>query len=679
MNYFFHNPYLLSLAPLIAVPLLVHLLTRAKPPKYLFSATAFVMKVVRQAIRIKRPKDRLLLLCRTALFMVLCLIFLRPVIFLKERVIGRDLPRTMVIVIDRSASMAWSEGGRTRFTAACDEAATVLERLSSRDMANIVWIDREPDAVFPEVGSNFDYLTERVREAHCTNEFGNAEHAIRLAVSQLEPASGARELCIISDFQASQWRDVTLTVPEDIMVSTLAPASEAAYNGAVLSITTEPASPLVGDAAQVMLTIGNFSNTPRNRTIIVKVDEHIATRQVQIPAWSHGSVVLEHTFLKPGLITVSARLDEDSFGADDWRAMMVPVRPALRVGIAGDDLRTAPVFRRALHALPWVEATEIHLENVESPQDLDLAMLAGWKGENLDALLQLKQDGPAFLVSPAPGLPLDALARLLGRPAASDTDAFRVQTLDKTMGLVLADNTHKAFALFRDGQFGDPSQGAFAQRLVATHLPDNGRILLSFADDRPAVIAYSASPPVVLWLAPLSSDGSNWAAQPAFLPFFGELVGAISANRPVRLPVPAFPGETLSFESTAFTDGQQLYDHAGHTFPVVRIDSADQGTCFVSQPISAPGIYQLCARQDCTPARIVNFPGAESDLRTAPPPDIAKGPLHAVHTADALNASREGTSLWKIFIWVALGLIGLESLLVLLLDREENKIARGSL
>lgn len=678
MNYLLHNPYFISLAPLVAAPLLIHLLTRARPPKYLFSATAFVIRVVQQTLRVKRPKDRLLLLCRTMLFLALCLAFIRPVVFLRDRMAGRDGPKSVVLVIDRSASMAWSEGGRTRFAAGCEEAAAILGKLSSRDKANIVWIDREPDAVFPEMGANIDYLRERLKEARCTNEYGNAESAIQLALSQLQAGSGARELTIISDFQTSQWKDTALTVPEDIAVATLAPSRETAYNGAVLSITTDPAAPLVGDAAQVMLSIGNFSNTPRNRTVILKMDEHIVTRQVQIPAWGHGAVTLEHVFPKPGLITVSARLDEDSYGVDDWRAIPVPVRRALRVGVAGDDPRTAPIFRRALHALPWVEAMEIDARDIEAARDLDLVMLAGWKGENLEALIRLKQLGLSFMVAPAPGLPMDALARLLGRQAAADADAFRLQPLDKSLGLALGDSAHKAFSLFRDGQFGDPSRAAFSQRLVAMEMPDNGRMLLSFSDSRPAVVEYVASPPVVLWLAPLSAECSDWAAQPAFLPFFGELLGTLSNRRRIALPETALTGESLSFDVAASADDQQLYDNAGNAFPVIRIDSAEKGTRFVSDPVAAPGIYRLCARQDCTPARIVNFPDAESDLRTGPPPDIAKGGLHAARTADELEAGREGTSLWEIFIWLALGLIGMECLLVLLLDREENKMAQGA-
>jgi hypothetical protein len=678
MTYLLHNPHLLGLAPLLAIPVLVHLLARAKPPKFLFSATALVMKVVQQTIRIKRPKDRLLLLCRTLLALMLLLIFLRPVLFLKGPLPGQDLPRHVAIVIDRSASMAWSEGGRTRFAAACDEAAKILERLSSRDRANIVWIDREPDAVFPEMGSNLDYLRDRLRDARCTNEFGHAAQAIQLALSQLKTGAGARELCIISDFQVSQWESVKLTLPEDIQVSTLWPARDAAFNGAMLSIKTDPGSPLVGENAQVVLSIGNFSDTPRNRTVIVKIDEHIVTRQVQIPAWSHGAVVLEHVFPKPGPITVDARLDEDSFGVDDWRAILVPVRQAMRVGLAGDDPRTAPVFQRALQALPWVEVKALQTPSLANVQGLDLMVLAGWQGDQPEALSALRRQGLPFIVSPAPALPFGTLARLLDMDPSKD-EHFRLQSLDKAMGLTLTDPSHKAFALFRDGRFGDPSQAAFTQRLVIPNGQNQGNPLLSFTDGEPAVTAYGGASQAVLWLAPLSSEGGNWAAQAAFLPFFGELLAAIRADRHVTLPDTALPGETLAFQSSSFLDNGQLLDAADKAFPVLRVDSADEGTRFVSDPIGAPGIYRLCFKQACTSAQIVNFPETESDLRTGAPPAMAQGPAHAARSADELSAAREGAELWKHFIWAALLLIALESLLVVWLDREEQKIAQGSL
>jgi hypothetical protein len=404
MNFFLQNPGLAWLAPLMGVPVLLHLLARAKPPEYLFSAVSFVLKVVQQTIRIKKPKDRLLLLCRTILFVVLFLIFIRPVVFFQDIIIDRDLPRSLIIIIDRSASMAWSEGGRSRFTAACDEAAVILDSLSSRDMANVVWLDAEPDAIFPEMSFNIAYLARQLRQAHVTNESGSTETAMQLALTQLTSSTGTRELCIISDFQASQWKDLNLTVPENISVSTVSPVREAAENGGVMSIQTEPVSPLVGEPARILCDVGNFSNAPRNRTVILTIGEKRIVQQVQIPAWGHGSVAVEHVFPDNGEIAVSAQLNEDAYGADDWRGMIVAVRKSLAVGLLGNEPTIAPVWRRALNALPWVEKIETTADTIAAPGLYDLLMIAGWHGENIKGIKELRTKGVSMMIAPAPGL-----------------------------------------------------------------------------------------------------------------------------------------------------------------------------------------------------------------------------------------------------------------------------------
>jgi hypothetical protein len=682
MSIFLQNTGLVWLAPLVGIPILLHFLARAKPPQYLFSATALIRKVVQQTIRIKRPKDRLLLICRTALFAVLLSIFLRPVMFVRDMAVNTDSPRNVVIVIDRSASMTWSEGGRSRFAAACNEAADILDSLSSMDIANVIWLDSDPDAVFPEMGANILYLRDRVRASGVTYESGNPALAIQLAVSQLNTGSGSRELCIISDFQASQWKSVTITVPEDIHVSTLWPAGDVAENGAVLSIRTEPAAPLVGEPAQVICNVGNFSGAPRSRTVTLEIDEKRVARQVQIPAWGQGTIAIEHVFSNQGRIVVSARLDEDAYGADDWRGMIVPVRNGLKVGLFGDDLHTATVWRRALHALPWVETYELNADTLSKAAQYDLLMLSGWKGGQIKILAELGSEGIPIILSPAPGLPVDKLAFLAGINDLQNKATVTLETLKPSLGMQIQDTAHKAFSLFTDGAFGDPAQAAFRKRWFMPTDKIDGNAILSFTDGKPALFEYTGVSPVLLWLAPLSPQCSDWSSQVAFLPFFGELINTVRAHKAWILPETALPGESLVFESEVHFDDVRLVDETGTKFPFTRATpriDAPVTIRFVSDPIAKPGFYRLCAEAVCPSFRIVNFPGTESDLRVMSPPPITKGPVRMARSAAEMAAAREGTSLWKIFVWMAIALIVIESALVFLLYLEDRKLAQGAL
>ena len=160
----FVNLVLAPLAVLVLVPLLVHLFARSRPPRYAFSSLEFLRRVMRQTLRVKRPRDWIVWLLRTLLAIALIALFLRPM----SRSTGSASPferRNVVVVIDRSASMAALAGGRSRFAAACAEASELLADLGRRDAANLVWMDSSPDAVFPELGPNVPYLLGHVRSA----------------------------------------------------------------------------------------------------------------------------------------------------------------------------------------------------------------------------------------------------------------------------------------------------------------------------------------------------------------------------------------------------------------------------------------------------------------------------------------------------------------------------------
>jgi hypothetical protein len=680
MKILLQHPGVLWWAPLIAVPALLHFLARAKPPRFQFTAVAFIKKAVRHTARIKRPKDLLLLVCRTLLFSVLLAIFLRPVIFPQQVPLDRQSARDLVMVVDRSASMAWSEGGRHRFAAACEEADDILAGLSMRDRANIIWLDREPQAEFPEMGSNIAYLRQRIRDARVTNESGNPSGALRLALRQFENSRGRRELCIVSDFQTAQWKDVHIALPEDITVTTLCPARAAAENGAVVSVRTDPADPLVGEPVQVVCSIANYSTAPRNRTVILEIDEERVVRQVQLPAWGQGTVAVDHVFTgRRGPTLVSARLDEDAFGADDWRGMIVPLRKRLKVGIMGADPLAGPVWRRALRALPWVDPVELDPTALADLSDYDLLMLSGLQDTSPEISAAVADAHIPIIFSPTPGQPSHLLS-LLTHTAAFERAPVILEPLDPSLGLTITDASERAFSLFSDGAFGDPAQAAFRRRLRLPKTPETGKALVNYMDGQPALWQWKAASPKILWLAPLTPQDSDWAAQAPFLPFLGELIRTMRSYRPQRRPpATALTGERLRFDAYPHSDGLRLMDEAGQTFPVTQIDSAADGTRMVSQPMEKPGVYRLCQGSDCPSAQIVNFPVAESDLRIDPQPRIAKAKVRRLRHGADFDAAHAGLPLWKWLAWGAIGLICMESALVWLQDLEARRMAVKSL
>src|SRR5690606_38087429 len=99
--------------------------------------------------------------------------------------------RAVVAVVDATASMSLVEGGQTRFARACREADEMLARLGGSDVANVVWLDTEPRAVYPDgPGENITYLREELRRARSGWGRGSPERTLRFALDQFESAAG---------------------------------------------------------------------------------------------------------------------------------------------------------------------------------------------------------------------------------------------------------------------------------------------------------------------------------------------------------------------------------------------------------------------------------------------------------------------------------------------------------
>ena len=198
----------LPLLVLIAVPILLHLFARARPPVYPFSSVEFIRRIVRHTLRIKRPQDWLLLILRTILYAALIAVFLQPLLFLHRRFAVSHGRKNVVLLVDATASMGYMEGAQTRFALARTEASSILSALHPDDTANIVWIRARPEPVFPEMGRNHAYLQDGLRRGRITEEAGDIPGALQAAAELLQGQDGRREIVVVSDFQKSAWSSV---------------------------------------------------------------------------------------------------------------------------------------------------------------------------------------------------------------------------------------------------------------------------------------------------------------------------------------------------------------------------------------------------------------------------------------------------------------------------------------
>ena len=664
MSVLFINAVLWPLALLAALPLIVHLFARARPPQIDFSSVAFIQRALRFTQRVRKPKDWLLLLLRTAAAAAVVLLFLRPVMFshggggLFER-------RNVAVILDTSASMGWSDGSQTRFAVACAEASEILAGLSSRDAADVILAGAAPHAVFPAMGGNIGYLQGEVRRARLTSEALDPEAAIRLAARLLNGQEGRKEICVVSDFQASNWRGVKPRLPPDIGLTCVGTARGEAPNASVLRVEVDPARPLPDEEATVLCDVANFSGAPQRKTVVLAVEAARNSREAVIPAWGRATVLFKQRIASAEPFTVNASLAEDGFPGDDRRWAVTEPADVLRVGLIsfGKGEATAEAWARGCRALGWARPEALTLEALASPETrCDVLMLSGWDGMEPGRVRGLLEHGVPVVWWPAAGMPLARVKAVLSNAAPAGDAGGKTVWEDKPEGfrLRVASPEHPVFRAFAGGEYGDPARGRVRGRLAlaAAHLPP-GEPLLAYADGTPALWLCRGSLPLVLWNIPLDKGLSSVQDQGEFVPFLGELLLEARRGSPgtARLARACVPGQSLTWRPglDIRADAVRLRGADGGDVPLRLLDT-DGGT-LVSDRIERPGVYDWTVGERALSREVANFPVAESDLRPLSGSEL-KG-LGALTAASGREVRewQAGIPLWPRLLWIALALL----------------------
>lgn len=651
MSFLLQNPAFLPLLALVGVPILVHLISKAKPPEYRFSDIAFLRKIITTTARFKKPKDYLILALRTLALLALAAAFLLPLLLSENSPLPGE-KRTMVLVVDRSASMAAREGAAGRFDAATALASETLA--SSRpDLANIVWIDAAPTAVFPEPAPNIDFLADETAKAAPLPQAGAIAPAIELALRQLSDAPGRRELHIISDFQESAWKTFSPAIPKDVFVTMSKVAQTEPANLAVTSLVPVPSSLVAGQQVVVQTRVANFSAEPRRISLTLDAGGSRQSQTLELPANGEAEAAFSVRVANPGLLPLTAEIDADAFPGDDRRHSVIRVRESLRLAIAAPETDpAAATLAKVADAIPWLEVIPGADPTRLTP--CEILCLPYWKGTDPEALAKLSET-LSLLVIPAPDCPAAALAALLGAQPDPASSLFPLQT-DPTGWEAVPAASHPAFALFSGGQFGNPMAGKFRQRLKLPAYP-SVEALASFSDNAPALILAKGRP-ILVAAFPLDPSLTTWPQESPFLPAIAEILLHLEPGTASET-FAALPGDRLSWTNPAVENSiTPVLEAPDDTSAPLTVS----GAAWSSASAAIPGIHRWLVSGQPVHLTAVNFPESESDLTPLPvPPALGEAASASATMPDPAFA--RGLPLWPHLLAAALLFLVAEAIL----------------
>ena len=619
----FLAPWALGLAALAALPAVLHLFRRDTRRRLAFPAIRYLRRARDRSARALKLRDRLLLITRVALVMVLATAAAAPLVGRGD--VADHIPTDVLLLIDNTGSMNRVSGEATLLDRQRSRASELLRAARSGDR---FWV---LPAVGPllAAGVPAGAASEAVARVEATDAAVDLGEVVREALRVLPPGSGRpREVVLMSDLQASSIPGPPFVLPGDIrLVASLVEASSA--NAAVVDVRPDPPGP--GSDGAVFVTLASSDLA----TDTLEVRLRVGGQTVSIVrAESGGAAVLRLPDQGAGEHAISVEIPASGLRSDDRRHFVLRTfEPPVIAHIGPADsyvaraLETLDRAGRLILGQSTGDATAWFVEGV-SPAGLPVTPGAAW-------ILTPPED--------------DELLARFNAELVHRGVPWRVDVVDVPGNTTLAPS--------HDVPGVESIRVRGRHRLRNTGV-EADTVLLKTADESPWLVAGHVSDQrYVLIGAPLVPESTELPVTAAMLPLLetvlfqwaglgGSLPAPISAGHSGTLPAGA--------DSVAGPDGSRI-----------RVDG---GSPYV--PLRA-GIHTVYTADGRTSLLAATVPAAESDLRPASTADLGRvlGSTDIVEARTqtewqaAMYGSRRGWLVSPYLLVMALALVLLEAAL----------------
>ncbi|MCA9138493.1 MAG: BatA and WFA domain-containing protein [Planctomycetales bacterium] len=641
----FLNPFAMMIGgAALAMPLVVHFLTRPRPKRLPLSTIEFVFESIRQRRSRHRIRDFLVLLLRVLAIALIAMAIARP--NLNTNVVitpgESDVKVARVLIIDISQSMSAGRGGNQPI----ERARSVADRYLSAGedlVADVIFAAARPAPVFEQLSSNLPALRQSVRSVDVNAQSADAMGTINLAAELLSRTdeSMKRELVVISDFQRSDWGAVRFdALPSDTKIQLESVALESPDNLAVLAIRA-PDRVIAGEEFRCEAELANYGVIDRPVRCQLKCGVLTKTVEKTLPP-GESSVTFSMQFDQAGWQSGTVQLIDanDDLPADDLRPLALRISPAPRIVLlSGQNPDVKPssgyYLSQAINKLRGTEsdssAIRVSAQKfdasatgnadviiIDHPGRLDKKTLG-----QLGAMMR-RGTGMIYVVSElADGVNLQGLQSEMGSSlqlpvrfvppargrARRDLSVLEISRREPPFE-VFGDALDLALAPIRVG-------GGLGTELTEESLQDR---ILARLSDQTALLTMSDCGAGRLAILNLDLEQSNLPVLTAFLPLVGELTtavlpasGSISETICGRPLVKLLP-EDLSIEDDVIAgptnDWAEIAEGYGNW------EASGSGMIWNWPHPDSRGVYQATLNSRVIFQVAVSTPSAESDLKS---------------------------------------------------------------
>ncbi len=652
----------LAALPLVGLPVVLHFFDRRRRVTIEWGAMEFLRAASIRRSRRRNLQQWLLLLARMVALAALILALAQPLA--PGRWWGSGAVTETIVVLDNSASMIRSVGGRTLYESALLRIEEELKERDRQDFVRVLFTSPGPEWLDPiarRIGKNKGRVLERLGE-RAPMPGGGDLLSCMYAASQAEPPASVvqRRILIISDRQSTDWqladqrswlrlRETLQTAPVETTVELVSATDSLADmdNIAVTEIQARATRIGLDQTYQVTATVQSYSeDATENLQVTWSVDgEPLGTDSIELlePGESQD-LEWTGTLNEVGtrVITCSIQTD-DSLAIDNDNSLIVEVVQGLPILVVENSPSYAEVqsdswfIEAALgRAAAESEWTSVFQPTLIQAKELPDAPLGEFRAIVLPALTQLSPEsierlaefvrlGGGLWVAVGPRTDISAFNQFWYR----ETDGLVPLELDRVVTTVAIDaehptginpllDDHPATRGLADVQRLDLGNVELTKRhRFSTNEHTTYSTLLEMVNGEPlAVETTYGRGRVILLGVPLRLQFSRLVLSRSFVVMVQQWLGWLTEPAGVQLNLESGDSLvlTLGDDNPLGTDGV-LTDPVGKETPI-EANEAHLGPAYTLRP-RIPGTYTIRQNgSDKTFTFHVARPSAESDLRT---------------------------------------------------------------
>ena len=522
------------------MPILIHLTQRERKQIVEFPSLMFLEKIPYQSVRRRRIRDWPLLAMRMAAILLIVLAFSRPFF---ERPIAAlasaSGPREVVILLDRSYSMAYSD----RWGRAQAAARQTVQGLGQNDHVTLILFGTSAQL---EVRATADMsrVIAAIDAAKLSSEATRYAPGLKLAQRVLVDSTlQTREVVMISDFQRNGWvRDENLRLPEGTTFKPIAITDAQPANLTVSSVL--PQRSIFSGQERVTVATQVINRGPAaasNVQVHLELDgRKVETKAITVQPSEPASVTFQPFTLARSFTRGSVRIGDDGLKQDNVFHFVASPAQRLSVFILESPRasREASLYLRKALEIGTTPAFQVTLRQGESISSAELGrhrvvILNDTAALSSGDILKpfVSQGGGLFvIVGERANWGTDSNDLLPGVPGNVIDRSGRGGSLAEL------DFSHPILEIFKAPRSGNLSTARFFRYRAIVMKPDppgdkegepapSRRVVARFDDGAVAMAERRiGSGHVVLWASTLDNYWNDLALKTVYLPFVHEVI-----------------------------------------------------------------------------------------------------------------------------------------------------------